>query len=288
MTREQLLEFCRRAPNVGAVKHEEFADYVVPLHQRKKVDDEWVTVQVPYMAVDGKLAMANEDHRRQAKRLDFAAPQVLNDNAEQLTLLVTITSEVYGTRHGIATSRRVGGTEAEREFPWEVAETSAIGRALSAMGYGLFPGSGLASAEDMLRVSDRNHRSYKTEAKSPNSSYAADQQQRGRRAEEESPRDTGPDRTQGPVQSSLPSQPTSREAANGDPAPTSRPRAALSAVQRRKLVELYRNLHGGGEIEAARGLDALFIEAFKHGLGDASYEEGARITAQLLAAQRAR
>lgn len=117
MTREQLLEICRRAPNVGAVKHEEFADYVVPLNQRKKVDDEWVTIQVPYMAVDGKLAMANEDHRRQGKRLDFGAPQVLVDNAEQLTLLVTLTSEIYGTRHGIATSRRVGGAEAEREFP---------------------------------------------------------------------------------------------------------------------------------------------------------------------------
>ena len=110
------------------------------------------------MTVDGKLAMANQDHLRQGKRLDFGFPQILVDNEDQLTLMVTITSEVYGTRHGIATSRRIGGTAAEREFPWEVAETSAIGRALSAMGYGLFPGSGLASAEDMLRVGTDNAR----------------------------------------------------------------------------------------------------------------------------------
>lgn len=259
MTREQVLEICRRAPAVGAVKHEEFADYVVPLHQRKKIDDEWVSVQVPYMAVDGKLAMANEDHRRQGKRIDFVGPQVLVDNADQLTLLVMVTSEIYGTRHGIATSRRVGGTEAEREFPWEVAETSAIGRALSAMGYGLFPGAGLSSAEDMLRVGDRRD-SHRQAAGSK----------------------------QAPVQGTLPAEADPRNGSGAEPAPASRPRQALSAVQRRKLLELYRNLHGGSEAEAARGLDNLFIEAFKHGLGDASYEEGARITAQLLAAQRAR
>src|SRR5512142_997913 len=144
MTREEILETCRKARDVGAVKHEEFCDYVVVLQQRKKVtdprsgDDEWTTVEAPYMAVDGKLAMANEDHRRQGKHLDFGTPQVLVDNADQLTLLVTVTSEIYGTRHGIATSRRVGGTDLEREFPWEIAETSAIGRALTAFGYGLF------------------------------------------------------------------------------------------------------------------------------------------------------
>lgn len=270
MTREQVVEICRRAPAVGAVTHEEFADYVVPLHQRKKIDEEWVSVQVPYMAVDGKLAMANEDHRRQGKRLDFGAPQVLVDNAEQLTLLVTITSEVYGTRHGIATSRRVGGTEAEREFPWEVAETSAIGRALSTMGYGLFPGSGLSSAEDMLRVSELNHGSPK------------------RSSGEWSPREPAPDRKSGAAQGAVTPQVGPRDGLGGEPSAAVRSRAPLSAVQRRKLVELYRNLHGGSEADASRGLEALFVELFKHGVSDATYEEGARITAQLLAAQRAR
>ncbi len=260
MTREQILEICRRAPAVGAVKPEEFVDYVVALQQRRKVDDEWTTVEAPYMTVDGKLAMANEDHRRQGKRLDFGSPQVLVDNAEQLTLLVTVTSEIYGVRHGIATSRRTGGTAAEREFPWEVAETSAIGRALSAMGYGLFPGSGLASAEDMLRVTDRK----------------------------EFPRDAAGDRRTGQDNGSRAPQRGAREGAPVEEMPGARPRSPLSAVQRRKLVELYRNLHGGSEADAARGLDALFVEAFKHGMSEASYEEGAHTTAQLLAAQRAR
>ncbi len=266
MTREEILNVCRHARDVGAVKHEEFCDYVVVLQQRKKVDDEWTTVEAPYMAVDGKLAMANEDHRRQGKRLDFGAPQVLVDNTEQLTLLVTITSEIYGVRHGIATSRRQGGTPAEREFPWEVAETSAIGRALSCYGYGLFAGSGLASAEDMLRSSavvDRDRR-----------------QDQPIRPAHQTPRESGNGES-GTYSRSRPAGGTSARE-------TAASRSPISAVQRRKLVELYTNLHGGSEAEAARGLDALFVEAFKHPMSEASYEEGAHITAQLLSAQRAR
>lgn len=152
MTRDEILALCRQVRDVGAVKHEDFADYVVVLESRRRIGDEWQTIEHAYMTVDGKLAMANEDHRKQGKRLDFAEPNVLIDNPEQLTLQVTVTSEMYGTRHGIATSRKVGGTNAERDFPWEVAETSAIGRALAAMGYGLLPGAGLASAEDILRT----------------------------------------------------------------------------------------------------------------------------------------
>ncbi len=265
MTREQVIEICRRAPAIGAVKHEEFADYIVVLPQRKRAgngSDEWTTVEAPYMMVDGKLAMANEDHRRQGKKLDFASPQVLVDTDEQLTLLVTVTSEIYGTRHGIATSRRVNGTEIEREFSWEVAETSAMGRALSAMGYGLFPGSGLSSAEDMQRATGQQGQ--------PQREAAAE-----RRTVSENGNGTRPEPR------------VARE--GGAPAANyGRPRSPISAVQRRKLMELYHNLHGGNEAEVSQGLDAMFGEAFKHPMGEATYEEGAHITAQLLAAQRAR
>ncbi|CAG0945042.1 hypothetical protein ANRL1_02078 [Anaerolineae bacterium] len=113
------------------------------------------------MTIDGKLAMANQDHRQQNKRLDFGEPKVLVDSPEQLTLQVTVTSEVYGIRHGIATSRKKTGTNAEKDCPWEVAETSATGRALAAMGFGLLPGTGLASAEDMLRAETTHAQSEK-------------------------------------------------------------------------------------------------------------------------------
>jgi hypothetical protein len=63
MTREEILALCRKARDVGSVKHEEFADYIVVLESRRKVGEEWQAVEHAYMAVDGKLAMANEDHR---------------------------------------------------------------------------------------------------------------------------------------------------------------------------------------------------------------------------------
>ncbi len=155
MTREELIAYCRRAPDVGTVKHEEFADYITLIERRRRVNGRWVAEEAPYMSVDGRLAMANADHRRQEKKLDFESPVVLSDTNEQLTLMVVVTSEVYGRRHGIATSRKTDGSPIEMQHPWEIAETSAMGRALAAMGYGLLPGSGLASAEDMERANQR-------------------------------------------------------------------------------------------------------------------------------------
>lgn len=165
MTREQVLALCNKAHDVGSVKPTDFVNYVVVLESRRRVNDEWHATRIEhaYLAVDGTLrvAMANEDHRKQGKRLDFGEPKVLIDDPGQLTLQVTVTSEIYGTRHGIATGRKKSGMPAEKHFSWEVAETSAIGRALAAtlalparagVGYGLFPGAGLASAEDMMRV----------------------------------------------------------------------------------------------------------------------------------------
>ncbi|MFQ6112267.1 MAG: hypothetical protein ACE5LX_09625, partial [Nitrospinota bacterium] len=149
MTREELLEVCRKAPTMGEVALEDFVDYILVLPRTQQVGEEWVTVEGLYMAVDGKIAMANLDHRLAGKRLDFEPPMVLVDDEEQLTLMVTVTSEIYGRRHGIATSHKVGGSLIEQSNPWEVAETSAIGRALAAMGYGLLPGASLTSAEDV-------------------------------------------------------------------------------------------------------------------------------------------
>ena len=230
MNRDELLALCRKARDVGAVKHEEFVDYIVVLESRRKVGDDWQTTEHAYMAVDGKLAMANEDHRRQSKRLDFAEPRILLDNPEQLTLQVMVTSEIYGARHGIATSRKKGGTSAEREFPWEVAETSAIGRALAAMGYGLLPGAGLASAEDMMRA--------------------------GATIEK--------DRREG-----------------------SRRTPLMSANQRAKLIEMYRERHAANEADAVQGLDALFVSTFKHPMSEASIEEASKIIGQFIAQKSA-
>ncbi len=246
MSRENVVKVAQKAGDVGAVKHEEFADYIILMESNRKVGDEWQTLEQPYMAVDGKLAMANEDHRRQGKRLDFSEPKVLLNDDEQLTLLVTVTSEIYGTRHGIATSRKQTGTRAEKEFPWEVAETSAIGRALTAMGYGLFPGAGLASAEDMLRAGAN-----KSGAKAGEGNGSAEGGEGGERPFRDNVR---PLRT-----------------------------APMSTNQRNKLIELYGERFGGSEQEIQEGLDAIFESAFKHPMADATLAEASKIISQMIA-----
>jgi hypothetical protein len=152
MNREELIQLCRQAPDIGAVRHEEFVNYITLLDQVRRVNGQWEKTEAAYMSVDGKVAMANEDHRRQGKQLNFEDPVILVEDESQLTLLVAVVSEIYGRRHGIATSRKSGGSPYEAAHPWEVAETSAIGRALSVMGYGVLPGSGLASADDVSRA----------------------------------------------------------------------------------------------------------------------------------------
>ncbi len=152
MDRKQLAEILAATPDVGKVRHLEFASYITLIERKQKAGRDWITVETPYMSVDGRLAMAVADHRRQDKHLDILPAEVLVNDDRELTLQVKVRSEAYGERTGTATSRRVGGPTIEQQHPWEIAETSAIGRALACFGYGLLPGSGLASAEDMERA----------------------------------------------------------------------------------------------------------------------------------------
>ena len=153
MIREEIISILTAANSVGSVKHTNYERYTQVVSRRKKVDGAWVEADALYMDVAGRLKMANDDHAESKATMTFAPPVVLCDSADALTLMVMITSSIYGTRHGIATSRRKAGSPAEKDFPWETAETSAIGRALGAMGYGLLPDAGLASAEDLQRAS---------------------------------------------------------------------------------------------------------------------------------------
>ena len=267
MTREELLELARRTPDVGSAKHADFVDYLVPVESQRPVKGEWKTVESAYMTVVGKLAMANHDHRAQAKQLNFEDPVVLVDNDEQLTLMVVIVSEIYGRRHGIATSRRVDGSAAEREYPWEVAETSAIGRALGAMGYGALAGAGLASAEDMQRVQETNEEARPQEKRvvpaTPHLTMT-----NGRKGEE--------------------TRRTSEDGAAYKTTAAGQARRAskVSKYQHDKLVELYGEVYGADAETAEAGVDAMCQQQFGHGLEDATYNEGAHVTARLLSLQR--
>ncbi|AQS55683.1 hypothetical protein [Novibacillus thermophilus] len=104
----------------------------------------YVTISLPYVTVDGRVQMARDEHRKAGKKLNIL-PAEISDNGKYLS--VTVESELLGSATG-SVMINVGGKGVDRTNPLENAETSAVGRALSFLGYGLV-GTGIASAEEI-------------------------------------------------------------------------------------------------------------------------------------------
>jgi len=246
MTRDDIVQLLEKAGPVGTVHHLDFIDFVVLLDKQQKVDGQWITVQQPYMTVDGRIAMACRDHTNQGKRLDFHDPEVVENSELRLTLRVTVKSEIYGRRHGIASSRLDGASSPfERSHPWEVAETSAVGRALAAMGYGLLPGAGLVSAEEIM-LATHDEASPVRGSKEPRA-----------RAPETAP-------------------------PSGDGRRPRKTKKKTSGYQREQIVTMYAAVHGIERDEARSQVEALFAQRFGHPMERASYDEGCKVIAELL------
>jgi len=244
MTREEILQLLEKAGPVGTVHHRDFIDFVLLLDRQQKVNGQWITVQQPYMTIDGRIAMACRDHANQGRKLDFHDPQVIENSELRLTLRVTVESEIYGRRHGIASSRLdAGGSPFERGHPWEVAETSATGRALGAMGYGLLPGTGLVSAEEVILVTHDEVTSL-TDSREPKARLP------------KTPQPSGDGR---------------------------RPRKhRTTSYQREQIVTMYATVHDVERDEARKQVEALFGQRFGHAMERASYDEGSKVIAELL------
>jgi len=246
MTRDDTLQLLEKAGPVGTVHHRDFIDFVLLLDRQQKVNGQWTTVQQPYMTVDGRIAMACRDHANQGKRLDFHDPEVIENSELRLTLRVTVESEIYGRRHGIASSRLgAAGSPFEQGHPREVAETSATGRALGAMGYGLLPGAGLVSAEEVMLVT-HDEASPVADSKGP----------RARLPETPSP--------------------------SGDGRRPRKTKKKTSRYQREQIVTMYATVHGVDREEARKQVEALFAQRFGHAMERASYDEGSEVIAELL------
>jgi hypothetical protein len=81
------------------------------------------------------------------------AIQLARPMCGQLLACATVTSEIYGT--AVAHARVfLGGDGVNESNPLETGETSALGRALGMWGFGCY-GTGIASAEEVLRVPER-------------------------------------------------------------------------------------------------------------------------------------
>jgi hypothetical protein len=143
-----------------AVEHTPAAyqSFITLIEQRRKVGGTrqapiFATVRQPYLSVDGRVKWARDEHLRAGKRFDVQTAFVVEPTSGQLLACATLTSEIYGTARAHA---RVflGGDGVNESNPLETGETSALGRALGMWGFGCY-GTGIASAEEVLRVADR-------------------------------------------------------------------------------------------------------------------------------------
>jgi hypothetical protein len=135
-----------------------YQSFITLIEQRRKVGGTrqapiFATVRQPYLSVDGRVKWARDEHLRAGKRFDVQTAFVVEPTSGQLLACATVTSEIYGT--AVAHARVfLGGDGVNESNPLETGETSALGRALGMWGFGCY-GTGIASAEEVLRVADR-------------------------------------------------------------------------------------------------------------------------------------
>jgi hypothetical protein len=148
----QAEQVCQRAV---ACTPAAYQPYLMRLPQRKKLDrDLFVRIQVPYMGVDGRVKMARDEHLEKGGLLNIQTRFVPEPISGQLLCVATVHSTLYGevTAHARVFLGGEGGTvtnPVDMTNPLENAESSAVGRALGFLGYGLY-GTGIASAEEVL------------------------------------------------------------------------------------------------------------------------------------------
>lgn len=192
-TSEEVLHLLGTLPPVHGIRHEDYADFVQALPARKKISvphptnpklkvEEYIDNWTLYMSVAGRQAMLNAAQELNNWRVEIepepnspvGAPGFLS--LEQRIVYReyikiwqyaeerpgNVPERYLGSRNGQAWVPFSGGSQAAGSNPYEKVETSARGRALGAWGFGVFPGSGIASLEEMLGV-EQNKRGIEQE-----------------------------------------------------------------------------------------------------------------------------
>jgi hypothetical protein len=169
---ESVVKLLETLPPVFGVRTVEFVDFVQPLPQSKKVsrrDDagrkvaEYVDSWTLYVSVAGRIKMLNAAQAELDWTVDFepepstptGVPGYLQaDDRIVYREYVAISDGVHrlGRRPGTAWVPAQGGSNAAGSNPYEKVETSARGRALGAWGFGVLPGSGVASLEEVQGI----------------------------------------------------------------------------------------------------------------------------------------
>ena len=113
-----------------------------------KTAPHFVETVMPYMTVAGRLKMMVDEHILHKAKYEIKAAQFIYA-PDAKTLLCRV--EVH-TMRGVVTAHAkvgIGGFGIDASNPYENAETSALGRALGFLGYGVL-GTGIASFEEVF------------------------------------------------------------------------------------------------------------------------------------------
>lgn len=146
----------KEAESVRKQAYEKFSKYgsfIKLLQQKKNIGDRnnpyWVTIEMPYMMVDGRVQMCIDEHlEKGAEMPDFGEPKFYTPYPDSDKVLCTVkVKTIRGNAPGTI-EVNIGGNGADSTNPFANAETSALGRALGFLGYGLI-GGGFATYEEM-------------------------------------------------------------------------------------------------------------------------------------------
>lgn len=128
-----------------------YESFIKLLPQKKNIGGKsnpyFVEIAMPYVTVAGRLKMMADEHIAAQCKYEIKAAQFILA-PDTKTLLCRI--EVDSLRGAVAAHAKVGinGGGVDATNPYENAETSAIGRALGFLGYGVL-GTGIASYEEV-------------------------------------------------------------------------------------------------------------------------------------------
>ena len=133
-----------------------YASFIKVLSQKKNIgtrdNPSFVEIETPYMVVVGRVIEAREEHQEAAKKIVFKPAEFMMapDGKTQLCR-IAVESEIRGTATGTIEVGTIGNVD--KTNPYANAETSALGRALGFLGYGVF-GCGIASYEEVSSATE--------------------------------------------------------------------------------------------------------------------------------------
>lgn len=160
-----------QGPELAPLTMDRYMPYVLPMSNNVKVkvpdannpqrtNEEHHVQTTLYTQVAGRLAILADVAERKHWDVDVypepttptGVPGYLQMDERlvfRVYVEISVNGRTIGKRFGTAWAKAQGGFNAEGSNPYETVETSALGRALAQWGFGILPGSGIASVEEM-------------------------------------------------------------------------------------------------------------------------------------------